>query len=43
MADLKDVEKERDAMLLAEAVEAGSVVALLLRLRGVGPHFTAVL
>jgi transposase len=43
MADLKVVERERDAMLLTEAADSGSIVALLLRLRGLGPHFTAVL
>jgi transposase len=40
---LKAVEAARDAMLLAEAANNGSLAALLLRLRGLGPQFTAVL
>lgn len=44
MQQLKAVEKARDAMLLAEAAaDSGSVAALLLRLRGLGPQFTALL
>ena len=43
MQQLKAVERERDAMLLAAAADSGSVAALLLRLRGLGPQFTALL
>jgi transposase len=43
MQQLKAVETARDAMLLAEAADSGSVPALLLRLRGLGPQFTALL
>lgn len=43
MQQLKAVEKARDALLAAEAAATGSVAALLLRLRGLGPQFTALL
>jgi transposase len=37
------VEAERDALVQAPATEAGAAAALLMRLRGIGPGFAAVL
>ena len=43
VAQIAAVEAELETLLEAEAAEQGSVVALLRRLRGIGPHFASVL
>ena len=43
LSQIKAVEAERDALLVAQKVAASAPVALLLDIKGVGPEFAAVL